>query len=136
MQLPRHPSSLYVLVVRQHSADGSTFRDFNVRHAKIAQALFWLKMNNHYYANIVINNEDIIARSFVPFAPSSHCEDDSINEVLVRMQEKTTPIVWPNIDSNLINEFNTSNIVSIWKSQPSCRACKRCKACRVFSTLA
>ncbi|EXX64624.1 hypothetical protein RirG_140930 [Rhizophagus irregularis DAOM 197198w] len=120
-------------------------------------------MNNHYYANIVINgtindylphvlrnedNEDIIARSFVPFAPSSHCEDDSINEVLVRMQKKTTPIVsfvWPNIDSIPINEFHTPRYIT--RAFPTlypygkadlCAgiACKKCKACRVFSTLA
>jgi hypothetical protein len=42
-RLPRYPSSLDVLVVRQQSADGSAFRDFNVRRDKIAQALSWLK---------------------------------------------------------------------------------------------
>ena len=38
-RLPRHPISLNVLVMRRQSATGSTFRDFNVRRNKIAQAL-------------------------------------------------------------------------------------------------
>ncbi|CAG8657530.1 13186_t:CDS:2 [Rhizophagus irregularis] len=91
IQLPRHPSSSDVLVV----------------HGTI----------NDYLPHVLRNedNEDIIARSFVPFAPSSHCEDDSINEVLVRMQKKTTPIVsfvWPNIDSIPINEFHTPRYIT------------------------
>jgi hypothetical protein len=43
-------------VVRHQSAEGSTsFRDFTVRRDKIKQALCWLKKNNRYYADIIID---------------------------------------------------------------------------------
>ncbi|CAG8622461.1 21469_t:CDS:2 [Cetraspora pellucida] len=35
----------------------SAFRDFNVRRVKVTRALYWLKANNCYYADIIINNE-------------------------------------------------------------------------------
>ena len=39
------------------STNGVTFRDFNIRHSKVTCALYWLKANNSYYADIVINRE-------------------------------------------------------------------------------
>ena len=58
--LPRHPSSLNVLIVRRQSANNSAiFRDFKVRRDKVARALWWLKKNNCYYSDIVIDNEII-----------------------------------------------------------------------------
>ena len=57
-QLPRHPSSLDVLVIRRESANDLTaFRDFIVRQNKITNALLWLKDNNHYYKEIIIDYE-------------------------------------------------------------------------------
>ncbi|CAG8509590.1 4776_t:CDS:10, partial [Scutellospora calospora] len=56
-RLPRHLSSLDVLVVRHLSANSGLFRDFNVRRDKVASALYWLKANNIYYADITIDNE-------------------------------------------------------------------------------
>jgi len=144
-RLPRHPSSLDVLVVRRQSASRSTFRDFNVRRNKIAQTLSWLKLNNRYYFDIVIDNEvlqslpnngpiddylpkvqrnddhsnddeneteDIVTHNFVPLAPSSHREDEAINEALARMHAKITPIVWPNIDCSPVNEFHTPGYIT------------------------
>jgi len=144
-RLPRHPSSLDVLVVRRQSASRSTFRDFNVRRNKIAQTLSWLKLNNRYYSDIVIDNEvlqslpnngpiddylpkvqrnddhsnddeneteDIVTHNFVPLAPSSHREDEAINEALARMHAKITPIVWPNIDCSPVNEFHTPEYIT------------------------
>lgn len=35
----------------------STYRDFRVRCAKISRTLRWLKENNNYYADIVIDNK-------------------------------------------------------------------------------
>jgi len=56
--LPRHPSSLNVLVVRRQSATSlAEFRDFTVRRDKVHNALIWLKLNNRYYKDITINNE-------------------------------------------------------------------------------
>ena len=57
-KLPRHPSSLDVLVIRRQSADNSeAFRDFKVRRIKVAHALVWLKENNRYYADIIIDHK-------------------------------------------------------------------------------
>ncbi|RGB24503.1 hypothetical protein C1646_610599, partial [Rhizophagus diaphanus] len=57
-KLPRHPSSLDMLVIRHHSASNpEIFRDFRVRHNKVIRALNWLKKNNHYYADIIIDHE-------------------------------------------------------------------------------
>ncbi|GBB88230.1 hypothetical protein RclHR1_14780007 [Rhizophagus clarus] len=56
--LPRNPASLDVLVVRRESAnDPSEFRDFTVQREKIAKVLFWLKANNPYYEDIIIDDE-------------------------------------------------------------------------------
>ena len=57
-RLPRHPSTLDVLVIRRQSANDSTaFRDFNVRRSKVGNALVWLKAHNCYYEDIVIDEE-------------------------------------------------------------------------------
>ena len=46
-RLPRHPSTLEVLIMRRQSSNNlERFRDFKVRHAKVARALYWLKCNN------------------------------------------------------------------------------------------
>ena len=56
-RLPRHPSTLDTLIVRRSSAESSTsFRDFTVRRDKIRKALCWLKRNNRYYADIIIDD--------------------------------------------------------------------------------
>src|SRR6266496_3847708 len=57
-RLPRNPTSLDVLVVRQQSANEPTaFRNFVVRREKVASALLWLKRNNRYYKDIIIDDE-------------------------------------------------------------------------------
>ncbi|PKY46255.1 hypothetical protein RhiirA4_300765, partial [Rhizophagus irregularis] len=56
-RLPRHPSTLDTLVVRRSSAERSTsFRDFRVCRDKVRKALCWLKENNRYYADIIIDD--------------------------------------------------------------------------------
>ena len=44
-----------ILIVRRQSANSLTFKDFNVHRTKITRALYWLKTNNRYYADIVID---------------------------------------------------------------------------------
>ena len=52
------PLSLNVFVVRQQSVNNtSTFRDFRVWQIKVYNALLWLKLNNYYYEDIIINKE-------------------------------------------------------------------------------
>ncbi|CAG8687202.1 4810_t:CDS:2, partial [Gigaspora rosea] len=57
-RLPRHLSSIDVLIIQQNSADTTGFKDFTVRRNKVALALYWLKSNNHYYARITIDSEN------------------------------------------------------------------------------
>src|ERR1043165_3746543 len=57
MHLPRRSSSLNVLVVRHRSSTGRAFKDFNVRRSVMTRTLYWLKNNNRYYSNIVIDKE-------------------------------------------------------------------------------
>ena len=33
------------------------FKNFNVQHTKVTRTLHWLKENNRYYANIIIDEE-------------------------------------------------------------------------------
>ena len=57
-KLPRDPSSLDVVVIRRQSASNlEAFRDFRVHRAKVVHALNWLKENNRYYGNIIIDQE-------------------------------------------------------------------------------
>ncbi|RGB30604.1 hypothetical protein C1646_765130 [Rhizophagus diaphanus] len=45
------------LIVHRSSAESSTsFRDFTVHRDKVRKALCWLKRNNRYYANIIIDD--------------------------------------------------------------------------------
>ena len=57
-KLPRDPSSLDVVVIRRQSASNlEAFREFKVRRAKVVHALNWLKENNRYYGDIIIDQE-------------------------------------------------------------------------------
>ncbi|CAG8502458.1 12012_t:CDS:2, partial [Cetraspora pellucida] len=115
--LPRNPLSLNMLIVQCKSENHSgSFRDFYVRHSKVTCTLYWLKGNNRYYFNIIIDNEilqslpeddyidsqlpqiqsdhnlngtnddDIITRTFVPFLPSTDSKNTAINGTLNRLQ--------------------------------------------------
>ena len=127
--------------MRRHSAsDLTAFRDFIVRRAKIARALQWLKANNRYYADIIIDeealqslpenssivdqlpqiendqlnenssddeseNDNMIARTFVPSSSPSRREDLAIKNTLDRLQLENPPMIWPHINNSPINEF-------------------------------
>jgi len=99
----------------------------------------WLKTNNRYYADIIIdeeiiknlsqnrsiinqlsqivsdqttdeetdNDEEEITRTFVPSHPSTQQEIDVIKDTLQRMQNHNNPSLWPEINGNPINEFQT-----------------------------
>src|SRR4051812_41735327 len=56
-RLSRNPSSLDILVIRLQSSNGLAFKNFNVRHTRVARALRWLKENNRYYSDIEIDAE-------------------------------------------------------------------------------
>ncbi|CAG8734746.1 5060_t:CDS:1, partial [Gigaspora rosea] len=89
-QLPRHSSSLRILVVRHQSVRGQqSFREFNVRRDKVGRALCWLKANNRYYKNIVIDEN----------ALQSLPEDGALDSQLSQMQ---------NIVDKVQNEISNS----------------------------
>jgi len=99
----------------------------------------WLKTNNRYYADIIIdeeiiknllqngsiinqlpqivsdqttdeetdNDEEEITQTFVPSHPSTQQEIDAIKDTLQRMQNHNNPSLWPEINGNPINEFQT-----------------------------
>ncbi|CAB4424345.1 unnamed protein product [Rhizophagus irregularis] len=120
-------TSLNILIVRHQSSNGLTFRDFNVRHSKVAQALYWLKKNNHIYANIVIDEE--VLQSLPDNGPTDdqlpqleettdevfdndNKEAENIDTILFlyrfcllikNLQANNTPIMWPNMDVLLMN---------------------------------
>ena len=49
--------TLNTFVIHRHSAERSTsFRDFTVRRDKVRKALCWLKENNQYYIDIIIDD--------------------------------------------------------------------------------
>ncbi|CAB4420703.1 unnamed protein product [Rhizophagus irregularis] len=141
-KLPRHPSLLDVLVIRHQSASNvEAFRDFKVRRDKVTQALIWLKHNNRYYADVIIDHEilqslpidgtiddqlqdinedidydesenDVITRTFIPFPPSANREDTAIRNTLDRIQNENHPIMWPQINGSPVNEFQTPGYIA------------------------
>ncbi len=56
--------------------------------------------------------KDIVIRNFVSATPQSHKENDIISNALTQMQTKIILIEWPNIDSNPVNEFHTSEYIT------------------------
>ncbi len=57
------------------------------------------------------NSEESISREFVPTLLSSPNKKYAITHTLDRMQNNDTPIMWPNIDGNPINEFQTPGYI-------------------------
>ena len=97
--LPRHPSSLDVLVVRR-SSSGKAFKDFNVRRSVVSRALIWLKNNNRYYSNIVINEEVL---RLLP-------ENGLLNDQIPRLEDERDEIFG---DSKDLDDSLVSNFVSV-----------------------
>ncbi len=121
------------------------FKNFNIRRSKVARALYWLKKNNCYYVNIVIDeeilqslpengsisdqlrhlkdeeyqydddddvSEDIIGNNFVSAPLLSSNEERAIGDTLGQMQANDDLIMWPNIDGNPINEFQSPGYIA------------------------
>ena len=57
------------------------------------------------------NPEESISHKFVPTLLSSPNKKYAITHTLDRMQNNDTPIMWPNIDGNPINEFQTPGYI-------------------------
>ncbi|CAG8650526.1 20724_t:CDS:2 [Cetraspora pellucida] len=78
-RLPRHPKSLGMLIVHHQSTRGQqTFKDFTVCQAKVEKALYWLKTNNRYYKNIII--DDIVLHSLP--------DDGPVDDQLLQLQNE------------------------------------------------
>ena len=104
--LPRHPSSLDVLVVRRRSSSGKAFKDFNVRRSVVSRALIWLKNNNRYYSNIVIN-EDVLR---------SLPENGPLDDQILRLEDERDEIL---VNSEDLDDSLVSNFVSVPFSVPN-----------------
>ena len=57
-RLPRDISEVPIILVRRKGTENS-YKDFKVRNSKVLQALTWLKNNNPFYRNIVIDEENL-----------------------------------------------------------------------------
>ncbi len=53
------------------------------------------------------NDENTISSTFVPLLPNTHREDVAINDTLDRIQNNNHQLMWPVIEGNPINEFQT-----------------------------
>lgn len=69
-------------------------------------------MEGEYFANNDDEADDIIASNFVPAPFPSSNEECAIADTLNRMQANNTPLMWPNIDGNPINEFQTPGYIA------------------------
>jgi hypothetical protein len=103
-RLPRRPSSLDVLLVRHRSSVGRAFKDFNVRRSVVSCALAWLKKNNRYYSNIVID-EDVL-RSL----PENGPLDDQIPQIEDEGDDDDDEI---DVDSDVLEDSLVSNFVPV-----------------------
>ncbi|CAB4417166.1 unnamed protein product [Rhizophagus irregularis] len=111
-RLPRHPSTLDTLIVRRSSAESSTsFRDFTVRRDKVRKALCWLKRNNRYYADIII--DDNVLRTLP--------DEGSIDDLLSQVRDAENRLHHVDYeprdadrldDDTAINEFNTPGYIA------------------------
>ena len=55
--------------------NGLAFRDFTVRRSKVTRALYWLKENNRYYADVVIDEQ------VLQFLPKNGSIDDQLRHL-------------------------------------------------------
>ncbi|RGB23751.1 hypothetical protein C1646_774059 [Rhizophagus diaphanus] len=119
-QLPRNPSSLDVLIVRHKSANSLIYKNFTVRRTKVTRALCWLKQNNRYYTDIVIDEEvlqslpeDELIDDQLPQiddVEQRFNNDDDIYEDMIGNNDIS--ITWPSIDGTPINEFQTLSYIA------------------------
>ena len=57
-RLPRNVTQLPYLIIRRHGTD-NTHRDCRVRRQKVLRAIMWLKDNNPFYADVVIDFQSL-----------------------------------------------------------------------------
>ncbi|CAG8698864.1 17737_t:CDS:2 [Rhizophagus irregularis] len=132
--LSRHLSTLDTLIIRRSSAESSTsFRDFTVHRDKVRKALCWLKRNNRYYANIIIDDNVLCTlpdEGSIDYLLSQvrdaenrlhHVDyklhdadrlDSETDDALAHMQSESGSVMWPNIDDTAINEFNMPGYIA------------------------
>ncbi|GBC42713.2 uncharacterized protein LOC105316640 [Rhizophagus irregularis DAOM 181602=DAOM 197198] len=118
----------------QNSAESSTsFRDFTVHRDKVRKALCWLKRNNRYYANIIIDDNVLCTlpdEGSIDYLLSQvrdaenrlhHVDyklhdadrlDSETDDALAHMQSESGSVMWPNIDDTAINEFNMPGYIA------------------------
>ena len=58
------------------------------------------------------NEGDMISSTFIPSITPTLRKSTAINDTLNRMQNNDIPIMWPEIDNNPINEFQTPGYIA------------------------
>ncbi len=58
------------------------------------------------------NRDDTIMHNFVSSPPPTNRKDVAINNTLNCMQTENPPVIWPQIDGNPINEFQTPGYIA------------------------
>ncbi len=58
------------------------------------------------------NRDDTIMHNFVSSPPPTNRKDVAINNTLNCMQTENPPVIWPQIDGNFINEFQTPGYIA------------------------
>ena len=132
--LPPTPASLSTIVVRKESVNGH--RDFHVRRDKILEALNFLKMNNPFYSDIIIDMEQISQLplndsiyGMIPTVdlPEVNTDEENFSEEIYesmipeniritevdRLQSAVNNVIpWPQ-GTDIINEFSCEGYVSM-----------------------
>ena len=77
-----------LIICRQLEINSTSFKDFIMHQSKIGKALIWLKENNQYYENIIIDQEilnflsenDLITKMFSQLQNDQLIDEISVNE--------------------------------------------------------
>ena len=115
--LPWNLSLLDILIVRYQSVNDVAFRDFNVWRTKVTCALYWLKENNCYYTNIIIDEEvlqslpenspiDDQLPQFKDVKAEDFDNDDDKPEDLIRSNFVPTPLPSPNKENAIADTLS------------------------------
>ncbi|GBC15565.1 ATP-dependent DNA helicase PIF1 [Rhizophagus irregularis DAOM 181602=DAOM 197198] len=128
-QLPRNPSSLDVLIVRRKSANSLIYKNFTVHRTKVTRALCWLKQNNRYYTDIVIDEE--VLQSLPEDGPiddqlpqiddvEQHFnDDDDVYEDMIGSNFVPAPLPSPNEEQAIgdtLNRMQDNDLPIMWPS--------------------
>ena len=89
--------------MRHRSSVGRAFKDFNVHRSVVSRALVWLKKNNRYYSNIIID-EDVL---------KSLPENEPLDDQIPQIENEGDDDDEINVDSDVLEDSLVSNFVLV-----------------------